>query len=493
MPADGTLIPIMCEDVVPGGRYNISNEMLARMTPLVNPVYSRFDIYKHFFFVPKRILWKDWADFIHPKSGFGPNDELVFPAAKIENSHAATPDLQNIPLSALGVGGLADHLGFQIDPSASIPPGAVTSRAFSILPFRAYQRIWNDHFRDPDIEPEVFISDEGGFDYQLDADILMLRKKAWEKDYFTAARPYPQRGGASRVDVTPETGQPLSVNIEGEHANYAVLLGTDGKLGTGRTPATPQNVEINLGVDINDLREANAIQKLLERALRAGEHYHDMLKVFFGLKNPDSRFQRSEFIGGGRQPVSISEVLQTSQSETTPLGTYGGHGISAGNDRIGSFLAPEHGYIIGLCSIMPRATYGSQIRRDFFKTSRYDFYFPDLANLGEQQVDQVEIQANPFHADEAKAFGYQERWAEHRFIPSTVHGLFRNDGVLKLFTAARLGASDYLLDPEFLHVGTSDDVNRIFATTAIDPFLVSTLNKVTAILPIPKHSNPSLL
>lgn len=492
--ADGTLYPIFCESVLPSGQYKLGTECLARMTPLINPVYSRFDLYLHYFFVPNRLIWENWEEFINPSNALTPLN-TVYPAAHI------TPDPVNvgepeIPVNKLQAGSLADHLGMQLDISA--PMSGISARTLSLLPFRAYQQIWNDHFRDTDIEEEVLFSKTDGYvagdmGDKDDPDFLMLRKKAWEKDYFTSARPYPQRGVAQKVFTTPQSQATASI-LPDPASDIGIVLTAEGVLATPYS-GSQQGALINShsSFSIEDLREANAIQMLLERSLKAGAHYFDMLKTFFGVKTMDSRFQRSEFIGGARQPVTISEVLQTSQSETSPLGTYGGHGISSGSNRIGTFTAPEHGYIIGLLSIMPRAVYVNQIRRDWFKLDRFDYFFPELANLGEQGIYNAEIRADLDESTEADTFGYQERWSEHRFIPSTVHGQFRNDAVLKNFTAGRIGSTSYVLDEDFIHVTDADQINRIFAIDDYDPFLVNVMNHVQAILPIPRHSNPSLL
>lgn len=524
--ADGTLYPILCESAVPGGKYKFNTECLARMTPLINPVYSRFDMYMHYFFVPNRIIWDNWEEFINPSNALNPQ-AVVFPSASVQ-AGVITDGANSIPYNECLAGSLADHLGLQIN--SALPHTGNSIREVSLLPFRAYQQIWNDHFRDTDLEPEIEFPKTDGYEYHDGQTMeLVLRKKAWEKDYYTSARPYPQRGTAMAAPLTgiaqignyiPTTAlQPSPTLYRGDTGARAgngaisslVVGGEGGSLTVAGASTIPLKIDFrgtqqtNLGVyggassadfprlEIEALREANAIQRLLERSLRAGAHYWDMLSTFFGVKTRDSRFQKSEFIGGARQPVTISEVLQTSQSDTTPLGTYGGHGISSGSNKIGTFVAPEHGYIIGLLSIMPRAVYLNQIRRDFFKISRFDFYFPDLANLGEQEVYNSEIRAGLAEADEGATFGYQERWAEHRFIPSTVHGQFRSDAVLKNFTAARAGASSYVLDSDFIHVTADDDTERIFAIDTYDPFLVNIMSHVTAVLPLPRHSNPSLL
>lgn len=494
--ADGTLYPIFCEAALPSGKYKLSTECLARMTPLINPVYSRFDLYLHYFFVPNRLVWENWEEFINPSKMT--NTPPVFPEVFIVSSPVEGNN--NVTWENFSAGSLADHLGVQVDVTKITLP-AESSKAISLLPFRCYQQIWNDHFRDTDLEDEIPFPKTDGYEWASGQEMeFVLRKKAWEKDYFTSARPYPQRG-TPQVVVTsvPEFGS-------GEGAIVTTGTGLPGSTAALKTSAGGQlesalpggletvNIDTHAEFSIEDLREANAIQNLLERSLKAGAHYFDMLKTFFGVRTMDSRFQRSEFIGGARQAVTISEVLQTSQSETTPLGTYGGHGISAGSNRIGFFVAPEHGYIIGLLSIMPRATYINQIRRDFFKNSRFDFYFPELANLGEQDVYSAEVTGKCDSEDDFETFGYQERWAEHRFIPSTVHGQFRSDAILKNFTAARAQKdTSYVLEPDFIHVSENDDINRVFAIDDYDPFLVNVMNHCTAVLPIPRHSNPSLL
>lgn len=493
MKVNGTLYPLLCEAVIPGDKFRVSSEILARVTPLINPIYHRFDITTHYFYVPNRLIWENWTKFMFPETVDSNGDEQelpVFPNFSVGNNLTL-----QVPYTMVKENTLADYLGCAIDGSKV--PSSDSVLRLSSLPFRAYQLIYNEWYRDQDLGVKVPITTGDGFTGDdADMNMFILRKRCWEKDYFTSARPWPQKGRPATVNTASEYNeQAFAKLIDDEGAQFGIRVGTDGKLTIGSTQPTEKGISIdaNTNFTVEDFRYANAVQKFLEKLSRHGSRYVEAIQSFFGVRVPDFRLQRPEYLGGGRQPLVISEVLQTAQSEDSPLGTYGGHGISSGKAQF-SYMFPEHGYVIGLISIMPRAGYMHTIRKDFFKSDRFDFFWPEFAHLGEQEIIRAEIQGTLRPADTPEGvFGYQERYAEYRFIPSTTHGLFRTDVNLRNFHADR-AFDEYVLNADFVQVMNSDDIERIFALDAVnyDPILVDVVNNIDAIRPIPMFQKPNL-
>lgn len=497
--ANGTLYPVMCEAVLPGDRFNLNTETLARCTPLINPVYHRFDVTTHFFYVPNRLVWEDWTKFIFPET-VQDDGNYALPRVSIIPGEIASDN--GVPQVWLKEGTLADFLGAGI-PSL-IPLSNQSILDINLLPFLCYQKIWNEWYRDEDLQEKVvdntdglgLVSSEG---YEQ---IFQLRKRCWEKDYFTSARPYPQKGTAAVVSATSVdrlTGNNVVGSVIGLNTGdgYDVEIMADGSLSVGSTPHPEdqgQTVRIESGAQftIEEFRYANAVQRFLEKLQRYGSRYVEAIRGIFGVTVPDFRLQRPEYLGGGKQPLVISEVLQQAQDAELPLGTFAGHGISSGKAGF-NYLFPEHGYVIGLQSIMPRANYINCIRKDFFKTDRFDYFFPQFANLGEQEIINAELAHAIDDPHAAMAFGYTERYGEYKFIPSTTHGLFRTDVNLRNFHADRAG-DDYVLNGDFVQVTNTDDVERIFALDAVnyDPFLITVMHNLQAIRPVPMRQKPAL-
>lgn len=511
----GELYPILCEAVLPGDNFRCKSEILARVVPLINPIYQRFDIYTHFYYVPNRLLWKNWEKFISPENA-NPVPP-VFPSFKLGNAD----DFANGVINCENLNsGFWSYLNGRVEKTVGDP----TTVDMSILPFRAYTKIWNEYYRDVDLQNERLEYDSDGVTQNELSEMSALHTASsgflvrnYEKDYFTSARPWAQKGNPVTVGVqgtayiqeqiNPATDNPALIDVNHAYPSLGALSGgglngiqkTTGnqrlwiqpngtlyadmeRAGEFATTETPN-------ISIEDIRYANTMQKFLEKVMRFGSKYHETLKSVFGVTVPDYRVARPEYIGGGRQPLVISEVLQQSQSETTPLGTFGGHGISSGQAGF-NYTFAEHGYVIGLMSIMPRPKYLNGIRKEYMKSDRFDFATPDFANLGEQKVMNVELNGK-IHAQSEIEFGYQERYAEYKFIPSTVHGAFATDNILKTFHCAR--ELQYALNAEFLTPASDvNQINRIYAVDDYDPFLITMINNIVAIRPLPRHSNPAL-
>lgn len=479
---DGKLYPILCEAVLPGDVWKGRADILGRVTPLVQPIYGRFDIRTDFFFVPNRLIWDNWQKFISPDFSQMTTPDITFPCFQPTN----VDSLNKVNINHLGEGSLADYLGCGF-ASSVIAPSVDSEIRISALPFRAIALIFNEFYRDQDLQTEINIRKGDSFSVTTDMQLLEFCRANWEKDYFTTARPWAQKGGAAGVPLQMDNFKKVSNNAP---ANSGSL-----NIEAGRMQDSDYNdIYADTGFTIEDLRYANSLQQFLEKLSRKGSRYIETIKSFFGVTTPDFRLQRPEFIGGGRQPLVISEVLQTNNAPTdeTPLGTYAGHGISSGSHNY-SYRANEHGYIIGLMRVVPRTSYMNVMRRDFFKFDKFEFFWPQFAHLGEQAILKAELNGNMAFINKGiDEFGYQERYAEYKFIPSTVHGNFRKDAILSNFTPSRNigGADQAILNGNFVSMANTGGFERVFAIEEYDPFLISVMHNISALRPVPLNSTP---
>lgn len=474
----GELIPVMHDEVVPGDRFKISSEVVVRMQPLVSPVLHPIYCRVEYFFVPYRLVWEDWETFI---SGGVDGDD-------------ATPMVYWDPLGepvAYDKYSLWDYFGFPLErPVGTFPID---------LPRRAYCKIWNDYYRDETLQTELDITDQ-------ENNVILLRN--WTKDYFTSALETQQRGTAPALPLSgigniswpsasiittglPPQGESLQVDYNTASNFY---LYTD----TGHTTAKANYLgwlalgEIDFAdaatFNVADLRLAFQIQKWMERNNRSGVRYTEFLRSHFGVAPRDDRLQRPEFIGSTKGPVVVSEVLQTSETNTTPQGTMAGHGIAVNTSYCGDYFATEYGCIIGILSIMPVPMYCQGINRQWRKDSRYDFYFPEFANLSEQAIELAEIYVTDDPAKNAGIFGYQGRFDEMRTKQNLICGDMRDD--FDFWHLARIFAAEPALNEDFIQCIPD---KRIFAVPAERGFIVHAANRITAIRPIPAISEPGLL
>ena len=524
----GELVPIMCMPVVPGDKFRVRNESMVRLAPLVAPMMHRVNVFTHYFFVPNRLLWNKWEDFI--TKGVDGEDAPIFPKMQFDN--IGKTGLENgwfrdsTLWDYLGLPSLKS-IGSDVDPNPS--PNSVAAPAgfrVSALPFRAYALIYNEYYRDQNLTPEVEFDLGSGDLSDHDSNVLMtLRRRAWEKDYFSSALPWLQRGPEVSVPIQG-TGQnvdvvytgdgrqryvdsegrtiPLSysnsalfVNDEGENAKslgmYAPGIVTDplqnGYMNMDPNGTLKVNVD-ELGVNINDLRTSNALQRWFERNARGGSRYIEQILSHFGVRSSDARLQRPQFLGGGRMPISVSEVLQTSSTdETSPQANMAGHGISAGVQNGFKHYFEEHGYIIGIMSITPRTGYQQGVPRDYLKFDNMDFYFPEFAHLSEQEIKNQELYLTNNPEYNEGTFGYTPRYAEYKYKASEAHGDFR--GNLAFWHLNRIFDDQPNLNTTFVECKPS---NRVFATsqTEDDKFWVQMYQDVKALRLMPKYGTPML-
>lgn len=476
----GQLIPALALEVVPGDILNLGNQIVIRMAPLVAPVMHEINCYVHYFYVPYRLLWDDWEDFI--TGGPAGDLEPTFP----------TWDPTSGPQNAEG--SLWDYFGFPID---IVPTGMLPS---AFLKY-AYNLIYNEYYRDETLITEI--------DITANYDVL---NRAWEKDYFTSSLPWQQRGTAPAFPLSGTTsaewdtttiqgGAPSgTVAVDNTTPDPTLYASTNVQARDNLLNALNTNtVDFSDAITFNvaDLRLAAQIQRWLERNARAGSRYTEFLKAHFGVSPRDERLDRPEYIGGSKSPLIISEVLQTSETSATPQGTLAGHGINVDRAFAGKYRVSEYGIVLGLMSIMPRASYQQGINRMFLKETKYDFFFPEFANLSEQQVIRGELYVSDIESENNTLFGYQMRYAEMRQMPNIVCGAFRSSAAAPLDTwhLCRDFDSAPALNQTFIECdsvtgGAANPLKRIFAVPANPGFLVTFGNIIKAIRPLPVMAQP---
>lgn len=467
------LVPIYLQECVPGDKFRGKTELVIRLAPMVFPVMHRINAYIHYFFVPNRLIWDNWQDFI--TGGRDGKNTNVPPKISITDANK-----QNF-----APGSLADYLGIPVDTAVQIANGLNVSA----LPFRAYQLIYNEYYRDQTLMNEIYF-DKG--DNTVDTSLLSLRKRCWEKDYFTSALPFTQRGDDVLIPMDIQYKSPSKATFaDGTPLGdgQVTVLGGQGDLAVAAVGATIDNIE-SLQSTINDLRTSISLQQWLEKNARAGARYVESILAHFHRRVPDYRLQRPEMIGGGKQTIMISEVLSNFESAETALGKMGGHGLSVGDQSGFKYTADEHGYILGILSTLPRTGYMNSIHRMFFKDSKFDWYFPEFAHLGEQPVFNKEIYPD-WSTGTAydEVFGYQSRYAEYKYIPDSVHGEFRT--TLEDFHLARKFTALPQLNASFVE---ADPDTRIFAVQeeATQKLWIQLYNHIRAIRPMPVYGTPVL-
>ncbi len=480
----GELIPTTIMDVLPGDKVKIGVENLLRFSPLVSPVMHDVNVKTHYFFVPNRLVWAEWDKWITGDS------DVVPPTMELDG---------------LGKGTIGDYMGFPMDIQNPVEVNA--------LPLAAYAKIYDEYFRDQNLQDEVFTPLTAGNNAaynDLVADAPLRR--AWMHDYFTSALPFAQKGDAVTLPLT--TNENVEVTLKdntlvngafretGNHSNIPVGDVVNQPNGTqaGATnsvydPQGSLEVDVNgEATDITTLRRALKLQEWLERNARAGTRYIENIFAHFGVKSKDARLQRPEYIGASQQKMVISEVLSTAQTTdddgVNPVGQMSGHGISVGGGNSFQYTASEHGFIIGIISVTPKTGYFQGIHKMYSKTDRLDYYWPSFAHIGEQEVKVKELYMQDGNESVMnETFGYVPRYSEYKYLNDRVSGEMRD--TLKFWHLAREFDNKPSLNAEFIEC---DPTRRIFAVT--DPtehtIYAHIHNHISAIRKMPKFGNPGL-
>lgn len=463
--------------------------MMGRFAPMLAPIMHRINVRTEYFFVPNRLVWDEWEDFIT-----GGPDGTLSPTAPFFTPTSA------IGGGLLASGSLADYLGVPQWDATSIGP---ISQSISMLPFRAYQLIYNEYYRDQNLQdPIEFSTTSGEVDIAETRRCLTMRKCCWEKDYLTSALPFAQRGPAVPLPLQGFASASLKLAVAARSQPNLPPAPADGDMqiqsghvqdsaGNDVYLETIDNIELDATSTINDLRRSIALQKWLESNARGGARYVEQLRNHFNVISPDARLQRPEFLGGSKTPCVISEVLSTFQSadgEGNPQGNMAGHGISVGSASGFNYRCLEHGYIIGILRVMPRTAYQQGLPRHLTRFDKFDYAFPEFANIGEQEVLNREVNWNGQQSDPTGVFGYQSRYAEYKYAPSTVHGAMKD--TLSFWHEGRIFSpgSTIPLNGQFVE---ADPSSRIFAVDSSEQLYMQIYHRCSAIRPLPYYGTPA--
>jgi hypothetical protein len=488
----GFLVPVYCDEVLPGDTHRVKMTAFARLATPLFPVMDNLHLDTFFFFVPNRLLWTNWVKFMGEQANPGDSTSYVVPT---------------ITSSAGGyaVGTVYDHLGL---PTAGQITGSNTV-THNVLPLRAYNLIYNEWFRDENLQNSVpFRTTDSG---DLVTDFTLLRRGK-RKDYFTSALPWPQKGAS--VSLPLGSSAPIRSNAPLDTGAITVLDGTNtyrllnSDTSTVFMRTTPTGIAANnlyadlsqaTAATINQIRQSFQIQKLLERDARGGTRYTELLRAHFGVTPQDYRLQRPEYIGGGSTYVNINPIAQTSATSVTgsatPQGNLAAMGTALAQGHGFTYAAQEHGYIIGLVSVRADLTYQQGLPKMWSRSTRYDFYFPVFATLGEQAVLNKEIYVQGTAADN-DVFGYQERWAEYRYKPSQITSLMKSTsaGTIDAWHYAQRFTSLPTLNSTFIQ-----ETPPVARTTAVgtaangQQFLMDAFFDCKMARPMPMYSVPGLI
>lgn len=485
----GELVPFLVQEVVPGQFARFGANVLLRTQPLVAPIMHRIDTMVWYFYIPYRLLQTNFEDFMT--------------GGLQGNANISSPIIKSPADSGFSVGSLGDYLNY----ATGVPN--FESLAWG---FRAYAKVFNDYFVNQNVEgQELPLSLGDGLDTTTNT---TLQNKNWRRDYFTGNLPWPQRGpevylplGVSApVSIEPAEGFFALQDQNGKWGEIAKKQMSVGVYGAGFVNGTESEITSNQpmkyygglkgtadlasasSVTINQIRLSAKVQEIFESLARGGARFIEMLYNCFGVVSGDARLQRSEYFGGSKSPFIISEVLQTSETtETSPQANMSGRGICAVKTKRIKKYFPEHGIVLGLMCVSPEANYFQGSPRMYNRRSRFDYLWPQLAGIGEQETLNKEIFAA--HSDPDGVFGYNPRYEEYRRNFSQVHGEFKSS--LKFWTLVREFENAPALNAEFVKQVPS---KRVFAveTDQYDSIICDVWNEIYSYSPLPKYGKPGI-
>jgi len=479
----GYLVPIFLDEALPGDTFNLKMASFARLgTPIV-PFMDNLYMDSFFFAVPYRLVWNNWQKM---------NGEQVDPG---DSTDYTVPVMDMPAVTGAAVGSLSDYFG--------IPTGVADLRVTSLF-HRAYNLIWNEWFRDQNLQDSVVVDKDDGPDTYTD---YVLLRRGKRHDYFTSCLPWPQKGdavelplGTSAPVVSDGTNVTLTNNTDTLGLNTAIgntnVQWSAAPAAVGGTKFANTGLEADLSdataATINQLRQAFQIQKLLERDARGGTRYTEVIRAHFGVSSPDQRLQRPEYLGGGSTKINVHPIAQTSETDGTPQGNLAAMGVmsQAGQGFTKSFT--EHCLIVGLVSVRADLNYQQGLNRMFSRSTRYDFYWPALSHIGEQAVLNKEIYAQATVADN-NVFGYQERYAEYRYKPSQITGQFRSTyaSSLDIWHLAQEFSALPVLNNTFIQ--ENPPVDRVIATPDEPHFMFDAYFSLKCARPMPVYGVPGLI
>lgn len=502
----GKLIPVFVDEVLPGDTTRLSVNYFARLATPIKPIMDNIYLDWFFFFVPNRLVWDHWQNFCFEQEDPGDIPDYVIPtvtaAANSDNNY---------------VGSLWDYFGLPVNTAGNLS-------GINALPFRAVYLIWNEWFRDENLQKPVKIQ-KGDANEILDSS-RASEQPSWvfssgttivsghacpprgkRHDYFTSALPWTQKGPGVDISLTGNAPIMATTNTEPAPHTPGIYVARDGASSTQFAAMTwdsgPSNVSSGSvyadlsavsAITINGLRTAFQMQKFYERLARGGSRYTEVLRSFFGVVSPDARLQRPEFLGSFTKMVMVNPIAQTSATDNiSPQGNLSAYGVTASKFHGFTKSFVEHGYIIGFVCARADLTYQQGINKMWLRSTVYDFYWPTFAHLGEQAIELRELYAQGSKAD-TTVFGYQERYAEYRYKPSQITGKFRSSvtgGNLDVWHLSQFFKNAPTLNEEF--ITENPPIERIIAVKDEPEFLLDIGFKYTTVRPMPMFGTPGLV